>query len=120
MVGGYINFIIGEHAYMFSGGYDTSYSKYSMGRLAVVYAIKYFIEEKNIKYCHLLDSTHGYKIHLGGIVHDLYTLRVFRNKDIFYFLGKTEACFKKFKQRLKDNKTIHHFYIKLKPNKNNP
>ena len=113
MVGGYIIFIIGEHAYVYNGGYDISYSKYSMGQLALIYTIKYCIE-KNVKYCHLLDSMHGYKLHLGGIVHDLCTLRVFRNKDIYYFLGKTKACFNKYKHRLKEDKTIYNFYIKLK------
>jgi len=114
MAGGYINFIIGEHVYVYVGGYDTLYGKYSMGQLALIYTIKYCIEEKNVKYCHLLDSTHGYKMHLGGIVHDLCTLRVFRNNDIYYFFGKTKACFNKYKQRLKEDKTIYNLYIKLK------
>ena len=47
---------------------------------------QYLIEEKNIKVCHLL--AHGYKIHIGGIVHDLYIYWVFRNNGVYYFSRK--------------------------------
>ena len=118
MVGGYFCFIIGEHAYVYIGGYDTSFSKYSMGRLATIYAIKYLIEEKNIKVCHMLSSTHGYKIHLGGIVHDLCICWTFRNKGINYYRRKTIRDFRvncgKLKQGLKSNKTLDTVFIKVK------
>ena len=114
MVGGYIGFIIGEHAYVYIGGYDTSYNKYSMGQVSMIHVFQYLIEEKNIKYCHMLDSTLGYKIHFGGIVHGLYVLRVFRNNGIYYF------CYIIFKNiivyywKLKSNKIFNSFFIKLK------
>ena len=116
MVSGYIGFIIGEHAYMYIGGYDVSYNK--MGQTTIVLVIKYLIEEKNVKVCHMLDSTHGYKIHFGGIVHDLYIFWVFRNKGIHYFYRKIIRDFKfyygKLKQRLKGNKIFNTVFIKLK------
>ena len=112
MVSGYIGFIIGEHAYLYIGGYDVSYNK--LGQTTIVLVIKYLIEEKNIKICHMLDSTHGYKIHFGGIVHDLYVLRVFRNTGIYYLCHKIIKTIRTNYWKIKSNKTFDGFFIKLK------
>jgi len=116
MVSGYIGFIIGEHAYMFIGGYDVSYNK--LGQTTIVLVIKHLIEEKNVKFCHMLDSTHGYKIHFGGIVHDLCICWAFRNKGINYYHRKAIRDFRvncgKLKHGLKSNKTLDSVFIKVK------
>ena len=118
MVGGYVSFIIGEHAHVYIGGYDTSYNKYSMGQVAMIHVIQDLIEEKNIKYCHLSGLTHGYKVHLGGMIHDIYTFWVFRNNDITHFCRKLIRGFKfnyeKFKQSLKSNKIFITVFINVK------
>ena len=117
IIGGLINSIIGEHAFAHVVAHDYSYKQYDIGQIIFVNSIKYLIEEKNIKYYHLLGGTYEYKFHLGGINHDLYTFRVFKNNNIYYCWGKTMRIFRvlyrSFKQILKDNKTIYSFYFKL-------
>ncbi len=117
IIGGTINSIFGEHAYMHVISHDNSYHKYSIGNIVLIKAIQYLIEEKKINYYHLLSGTQEYKFRFGGIDHDLYTIRIFRNKNISHFLGKTMGTFRnnygKFKKKLKGNKIIHGLYIKL-------
>ena len=102
--------IMGEHAYMHFGGYDHLYQKYSIGRINLLNITKYLIEEKNIKYQHFLCGEQEYKFMHGGVDHDLYTLWVFRNNDVFYFCRKFMI---EFRKKLKNNKIIYDFYSKL-------
>jgi len=126
IIGGTINSIIGESAYAHVNAHDNCYNKYSAGQINFIDTIKYLIEEKNIKYLHLFNGRQAYKSHLGAISYDRYTLRIFRNKDYYYFLVKIKDGLKnnysKLKQkfedhdyykRFKNNKMIHGFYIKL-------
>ena len=117
IVGGTINSIVGKHAYMHVIAHDNSYQNYSIGLITLLHATKYLIEDKNINHYHLLCGTQEYKFRHGGINHDLYTFRVFRNTDVHFFCGKTLNAFRinyrKFKQRLKNDKVIYNLYIKL-------
>ena len=111
IIGGTINSVIREHAYMHIIAHDNSYNKYSVGQIALIHATKYLIEEKNIKYYHLLGGTLEYKFRHGGINHELYTIRVFRNNDIFYFFRKIMSV---IRTKSKNNKTIICIYTKLR------
>jgi hypothetical protein len=117
VVGATINSIIGEHAYMHVISHDNLYNQYSVGQIVLVNATKYLIEEKNIKYYHLLRGSQEYKFRHGGINHDLYTIRVFRKKDIYYFSGKIMGVFrnkyKNFKQRVQNDKRLYRIYVQL-------
>ena len=108
IIGGAINFIVGEHAYLFVIGHNDSYNYYSVGQLVLANTIKYLIEEKKIKHYHLSWGKQDYKFKYGGINHEIYTLQVFRN-----FRGKLKTI---FKQRVKDNKILYNFYLKFKNN----
>ena len=108
IIGGTINSIIGEHAYSHVVGHSESYNYYSLGQLVLINTIQYLIEEKNIKYYHLSWGKQDYKFRLGGIDHELYTLRVFRNSG-----GK---MMNDIKQRVKDNKTLYNLYLNFKNN----
>ena len=119
IIGGTINSIVGEHAYMQIIAHDNSYNRYSLGQIALIHATKYLIEEKNVKYYHLLGGTLDYKFRHGGINHDLYTFRVFKNKDIHYFLIKIiRNYYNILKQSVKDNKSIYNFFKRLLKLKN--
>jgi len=117
IIGGTINYVIGEHAYMHVISHDNSYNKYSIGQIALFNATKYLIEEKNIKYYHLMSGSQDYKFRHGGIYHDRYIFWVFRNNGVHYFWRKTMSSFKengrKYKARLRTNKIINSFFIKL-------
>ena len=117
IIGGTINSIVGKQAYMHVIAHDNSYHNYSIGLISLLHATKYLIEEKNINHYHLLCGTQEYKFRHGGTNHDLYTFRVFRNTDVHFFCGKTLNAFRinyrRFKQRLKNDKSIYNFYIKL-------
>jgi len=111
LIGSTINTVIEQHAYMHVIAHDDSYSKYAVGQIALVHATKYLIEEKNIKFYHLLCGTHEYKFRHGGINHDLYTVRIFRNDGIYYFCTKIMIALWKI---LKNNKITYNFYSNLK------
>jgi len=117
IISGTINTVIGEHAYSHVIAHDNTYNQYSVGQITMVNTTKYLIEEKNIKYHHLLCGTLKYKFQHGGINHDLYTFRVFRNNNVHYFWRKAMIDFKnnyrKFRKKMKKNKTIYDFYIKF-------
>ena len=118
IIGGMISSIIGQHAYGHVISHNNFYNKYSVGLIVAINLIKYLIEEKkNVKYLHLLGGTIDYKVRLGGIVHDVYTFRIFRNNGIFYFRGKflkaVKVSYKRFKQKLIRNKMINSSHIKL-------
>lgn len=118
IVSGQVMSIIGEHATGHLIALDESYKKYSIGNVALINAIKYLIEKKNIKYFHLLDGTLEYKVDYGGVIHDLYTFKVFRNSNISYFRAKTRKAlrteYKKLRQRLRSHESLYRFYFKLK------
>lgn len=119
IVGGTLNFIIGERAYLQVIAHDNLYNQYSMGQIALVNVTKFLIEEKkNIKYFHLMRGSQEYKFRHGGISHDLYTIRVFRNNDVRYFGRKSVSIikkyFRKYKIKLRSNKIIFTIYTKLK------
>ena len=118
IVGGMINFILGEHAYGYVIGHDKSYDYCTLGEIVLMHTIDYLIEGKNIKYFHLLNGTQAYKYHHGGINHYLYNVMVFKNNDINYYGYKTiNSCKVKYttlRRRIKQNKTIFRFYSNLK------
>ena len=117
IIGGTISSIIGEHAYTKVIAHDNLYNKYFVGQITLVYTIKYLIEEKNIKDHHLGLGNQDYKFRHGGINHDLYTVLVFRNHGLYYFREKLINVFienyRKFRHRLKEDKTLFRFYVKL-------
>jgi len=118
IIGGTINTIIGEHAYMHVIAHNNSYNHYSVGQIALINATKYLIEEKNIKHYHLLFGVVDYKFRHGGINHDLYTVRIFKKNNFYCFWGKTvgslRIIYRSFKQIIKNNKTFYQIYSKLK------
>lgn len=127
IVGGTINFIIREHAYMQVIAHDNAFNNYSVGQIALINATKFLIEEKKIKHYHLLNGNLQYKYLHGGIRHDRYNFRIFRNNDLYYWSEKIKLSikniFKKYKQKFqthgfytkfKNNKSIYGFYIMLK------
>ena len=117
MAGTTFGFIFGEHAYLYKIAHDNAYNKYSLGQIALIHTTKYLIEEKKIKHYHLLGGAQEYKYHHGGVNFFLYTVKVFRNNDVYYFFGKKIAPlvtkYWEFRRRLKKNKTIFNFYNKL-------
>ena len=117
MMSGVIISMIGEHAYGHVIAHDSFYDQYSVGRIALLHTIEYMAEKKNIKHYHLLSGTQEYKFRFGGISHDLYTCRIFRNHNIYYFWGKTMSAlienYRKYRRKLRNSKTIYNFYIKL-------
>jgi len=118
IVSGTINFVIGEHAYMYVISHDNLYNYYSIGYMTNVHTIKYLINKKDINYYHLLGGDQEYKIRLGGIHYDTFTYWVFRNYNLYYFWHKIKSVLKynnrKYRKRLKANKTIYDYYLKLK------
>ena len=117
IIGGTINSVIGEHAYLHVISHDIAYNKYSIGQIALIHATQYLIEKKNIKYYHLLFGTSDYKFRHGGVNHELYAIRSFRKNDVYYFCGKTMSVirgnYRILKRKLKYNKTFYSWYFKL-------
>ena len=122
MVSGMTITVFGEHAYAHIIAHDLSFEKYSAGEIALFNAIKYLIEVKKVKYCHMLDGRQRYKYQHGGIDHNSYYVHVFRNKGINYYIVKIKTTVRKirnyvdnyFYQRLRNNKIIYNLYRKLK------
>jgi len=116
-IAGTINTVIEDHAFMHVIAHDSSYNKYSMGQIALVYATQYLIEQKKINCYHLLCGEQAYKFRHGGINNDLYNVRVFRKHDIFFCFGKTmgfiEKKYRDFRRELKNNKMIYLLYNKF-------
>ena len=107
IAGATINSIIVEHAYSHVMAHDSSYNQYSIGQVTMFNTTKYLIEEKNIKYHHMLCGTQEYKFRHGGANHDQFTFWVFRNSDIFYFCKKTMFA---FRDKLRNNKIVYKLY----------
>ena len=122
IIGGTINGVIGEHAYMFVISHDVKYNQYSVGQIALIHATQYLIEKKNIKYYHLLFGTLDYKFRHGGINHELFDFHVFKRKGVYCLMGKTKrncrVFYRNLKHILKKNKTFFSFYNRLMKMKN--
>ena len=122
IVGATITSIIGEHAYVHTMSHNELYNKYSLGQISLFNVTKYLIEEKNISHCHLLYGDQEYKFRHGGINHDLYTVQIFRNKNLSLYYEKTiraikvnyRIYWKKLRTRLKKNKIIYDFVKKIR------
>jgi len=118
IVSGTINTVIGEHAYLEVIAHDDTYNQYSLGKMALVNATKYLIEEKNIKYYHMLAGAAKYKYLHGGIDYERYAFRIFRNYGLNYLLLKIKVAirndYEKYMQKLKDQE----FYKKIRNNRN--
>ena len=117
IISGMISSVIGEHAYGHIIAHDNSYNKYFVGQIVLTHVIESLIGKKNIKYLHMLGGSYDYKVRHGGVIHDVYTIGIFRNNGINYLWAKSmkelKANYVKFKQILKNNKTINRFYTKL-------
>jgi len=117
IIGGTFNSVIGEHAYMHVIAHDNSYNKYSFGQIALFHATKFLIEEKKIKYYHLLLGAQEYKFRHGGVDHDLYTVHVFKNNSIYCLFGKTTRAlgvmYRKSRRRAKESKIVYWIYTQI-------
>ena len=100
IVAGTINSVIGEHAYMHVIAHDEAYNKYSIGKIALIHATQFLIEQKNIKYYHLGTGKMDYKFRHGGVSHNLFNILVFRNYNIYNFFGKNKSTLKDFHRKL--------------------
>lgn len=122
IIGATINSIIGEHAYMHIISHNELYNKYSLGQIALFNTTKYLIEQKNINNYHLLHGDQEYKFRNGGINHDLYTIQIYKNKNMNMYYEKMMKAVKvncsKYwkiqKTRLKKDKFIYDSVKRIK------
>ncbi|MDR2038776.1 MAG: GNAT family N-acetyltransferase [Bacteroidales bacterium] len=118
IIGGTINTIIGEHAYLHVIAHDNQYNKYNTGQVALVNTVQYLIG-KNVKHFHLFWGEYDYKYRFLCKNHDLYDITVYRKKGA-YMIGKTSIGIRVFgkslkssvRKRLENNKTLKKVYRK--------
>jgi len=123
IIGGTINFMLGEHAYLDVIAHDNAYSKYRAGYLALTGTIQYLIERK-IRYFHLLwgeedvkyRNSGDYKYRFLGKDHILYDVLVCKNRTEYVlnsYLFTIRSLIKTLKKKLKKNVMLNNIYKKI-------
>jgi len=120
VIGGTINYVLGEHAYLYIIAHDHAYSKYNAGFIALACTIKYLIEKK-MKYYHLLwgDGTEkgNYKSRFLGENHWLHDVIIYRNNADFFLNSiyfAVRKLIKTIKDRVDENTTLMKIYRKIR------
>jgi len=107
-VSGMIISVVGEHAYGHVIAHDEAFNEYSIGQITLARATKYLIEAKKVKHFHLGDGDQEYKYRHGGVNHKSHIIRVFRNNNIFCFLGKILCALKDIHRKIERKYKIEY------------
>ncbi len=116
IIGGTIGSIVGGRAHIHVVAHDDLYQKYSIGQISLINTIQYLIENK-IKFAHLLWGESEYKHRLLCQMCDIYSVKVFRKKTIYYLnnilnniRSKIKHIVSNLKKKMKQNQTIKNTY----------
>jgi hypothetical protein len=122
IIGGTINYILNDNAFLHVIAHDNIYNKYNIGQIALITTIQYLIENNIAKY-HMLWGETEYKYRFLCKKNILYNVTVFRKPRELYFakmkmilrkMTDIQSNIRKLKSKMKAYKIIRFVYYNIK------